>query len=69
MEYASIIASSNNTVCSYIEYNNPIDDYIVYCKLDFYVTTEETDDVYYTSGTGNHQSKFEVAWNIANYGR
>lgn len=44
MEYASIIASSNETVCSDIEYSDPVVDYIVYCEIDFYGVVEENED-------------------------
>lgn len=45
MEYASIIASSNESICAAIEYSDPIVDYIVCCELDYYGVTEDSDDV------------------------
>lgn len=44
MEYASIIASHNDTISSDISYSDPVADYIVYCEPDFYGVAEDDDD-------------------------
>ena len=36
MEYQSIMAEHNDSICADINYNDSVSDYIVYCDLDFY---------------------------------